>query len=186
MKLKRSNPTSRRGRSRQHRMPAATWLVFGAAFAVVAVLVVRSIAHHDALIRWRNSLTNGITATPWPEWNAGWPELPPPPARMVASDWRGPYAFAAANSERLRYIPCYCGCRSEGHRNVRDCFIKGFTAEGVPVWSDHAFTCQTCVNILREVLLMTQDGMSLHDIRVLIDEHHGGMFTRSTDTPMPH
>lgn len=185
MRLKRSNPLSRRRRKVQSQISAATWIVFGTVLVGTGVLVVRSIAHHDALVAWRSDLTKGMTATPWPQWNPAWPELPKPAAGILASDWRGPYAFAAADGESLRYIPCYCGCRREGHRSVRDCFIKGFTPSGLPIWSDHAFTCETCVNILREVLLMTRDGISLRDIRISIDEHHGGMFTRSTDTPIP-
>jgi hypothetical protein len=185
MKPKRSNPVSGRRRKVQPRMSVITWIVCGTAVVIVAVLAVRSIAHHDALIAWRSSLTKGMTATPWSQWNPAWPDLPKPPAGIVVSDWRGPYAFAADNRDRLGYIPCYCGCRREGHRSVLDCFVEGFTSNGIPIWSDHAFTCETCVNIVREVLLMTRDGMSLRDIRMSIDEHHGGMFTRSTDTPMP-
>ena len=105
--------------------------------------------------------------------------------RAFTGDWQGPYAFAALNSESLRFIPCYCGCRREGHQSVLACYMKGFTPDGVPMWSDHAFTCETCVNIVREVLLMSQQGTSLGAIRASIDEHHGGVLTRSTDTPLP-
>lgn len=37
---------------------------------------------------------------------------------------REAYRFAIANRETLRYIPCYCGCGSEGHTSNASCYIK--------------------------------------------------------------
>jgi hypothetical protein len=37
---------------------------------------------------------------------------------------REAYRFAIANRETLRYIPCYCGCGSEGHTSNASCYVK--------------------------------------------------------------
>lgn len=163
------------------------WVLAGAA-VVVGFLVIRSVIRQDDWVQWRQALERQAPGFTWPPWNATWPPLPKPPAmatRAFTSDWQGPYAFAALNSESLRFIPCYCGCRREGHQSVLACYVKGFTPDGVPMWSDHAFTCETCVNIVREVLLMSRQGTSLRATRASIDEHHGGLLTTSTDTPLP-
>ena len=158
--------------------------MFAAVLSVAVVLVAQSIRRQDALIAWRTSLEDAGSATPWPAWNESWPALPRP-RNSGAGDLRGAYAFAALNAERLRSIPCYCGCARIGHRGVLNCFVRGFTAQGQPIWTDHAFTCPECVSIVHEVSLMTSRGMSLRAIRASIDEHHGGLFRTSTSTPLP-
>jgi hypothetical protein len=50
------------------------------------------------------------------------------------------YAFAARHPEVLQYAPCYCGCESGGHQNVRDCFVKDRDANGKPQWDGMGFT----------------------------------------------
>ena len=37
---------------------------------------------------------------------------------------REAYRFAIANRATLRYIPCYCGCGSEGHTSNASCYVK--------------------------------------------------------------
>jgi Protein of unknown function with PCYCGC motif len=37
---------------------------------------------------------------------------------------REAYRFAIANRDTLRYIPCYCGCGSEGHTSNASCYLK--------------------------------------------------------------
>ena len=37
---------------------------------------------------------------------------------------REAYRFAINNREILRYIPCYCGCGSEGHTSNASCYVK--------------------------------------------------------------
>lgn len=167
------------------RTPLPNWVWFAGATALVLFLLVvaRSIQRQDALLSWREGLEEGAS-DPWPAWDPKWPLLPRPRNTTVA-DLRGPYAFAARNAERLRYIPCFCGCAREGHRSALDCFVGGFTPQGLPIWTDHAFTCPLCVSILREVALMTSRGMTLPAIRAAIDEHHESMFATATPTPLP-
>jgi hypothetical protein len=37
---------------------------------------------------------------------------------------REAYRFAITNRDTLRYIPCYCGCESEGHTSNASCYIN--------------------------------------------------------------
>jgi Protein of unknown function with PCYCGC motif len=43
---------------------------------------------------------------------------------------REAYRFAIANRDTLRYIPCYCGCGSEGHTNNASCYVKDESTPG--------------------------------------------------------
>jgi hypothetical protein len=43
---------------------------------------------------------------------------------------REAYRFAIANRDTLRYIPCYCGCGSEGHTSNASCYVKDHSTPG--------------------------------------------------------
>jgi uncharacterized protein with PCYCGC motif len=43
---------------------------------------------------------------------------------------REAYRFAIANRDTLRYIPCYCGCGSEGHTSNASCYLKDVSTRG--------------------------------------------------------
>ena len=67
------------------------------------------------------------------------PPLPTPPfaAARPAEIVRAVYAFAARHPEVLRYVPCFCGCETRGHRDNEDCFVSGRDADGRPHWEAH-------------------------------------------------
>jgi hypothetical protein len=48
----------------------------------------------------------------------------PTDIRSAPDEVREAYRFAIANRETLRYIPCYCGCGSEGHTSNASCYVK--------------------------------------------------------------
>ena len=50
--------------------------------------------------------------------------LLPQDVRRAPDEVREAYRFAIANRETLRYIPCYCGCGSEGHTSNASCYVK--------------------------------------------------------------
>ena len=164
-------------------LPKWAWLACAIALVLFLGVIARSIQRRDALLSWREGLEEGVSV-PWPAWDPKWPLLPRS-RNTTLEDLRGPYAFAARNAERLRYIPCFCGCAREGHKSALDCFVRGFSPQGLPMWTDHAFTCPLCVSTLREVAVMTSRGMTLPAIRAAIDEHHESMFATATSTPLP-
>ena len=49
-----------------------------------------------------------------------WPER----FLRAAPEVQATYRFALANKETLRYMPCYCGCVSDGHTSNYDCYVK--------------------------------------------------------------
>ena len=53
---------------------------------------------------------------------------------------REAYRYAAANSEVLQYIPCYCGCGNIGHRHNGDCYVQERHADGRITFTSHAAT----------------------------------------------
>lgn len=50
--------------------------------------------------------------------------LLPEDIRSAPEEVREAYRFAIANNDILRYIPCYCGCGSEGHTSDASCYFK--------------------------------------------------------------
>lgn len=59
-----------------------------------------------------------------------------PESMLPASVRRAPaqvqeaYRFAIANRDTLRWIPCFCGCGSQGHTSNADCYIKDVKPDG--------------------------------------------------------
>jgi hypothetical protein len=48
----------------------------------------------------------------------------PTDVRRAPDEVREAYRFAIANRDTLRYIPCYCGCGSDGHTSNASCYVK--------------------------------------------------------------
>lgn len=59
---------------------------------------------------------------------------------MAAPDVRAVYEFAARRPDVLRYLPCFCGCHTAGHRSNYDCFIDSLRAEGSVAIDEMGFT----------------------------------------------
>lgn len=187
--MTRTSSRPRRAARRRRGQPdsKAALYVLGLLLVAAVVAAAYTTYRHDALLQWRQSLTEGGTPTAWPPWNPTWPPLPKPPAERitVTGDLSGPYAYAAVNKELLRGIPCYCGCWRIDHRSNLDCYVRSFAADDTPSWTDHSFTCAMCVNITHEVSLLRRQGTSARAIRESIDEHYAGWFRRPTRTPPP-
>ena len=49
------------------------------------------------------------------------------------------YAFAATNTDTLRWVPCTCGCANLGHGSNRACYVKAETESHV-TFTSHAAT----------------------------------------------
>src|SRR3989442_171094 len=50
------------------------------------------------------------------------------------------YRYAVEHGDELQYIPCFCGCYRFGHKSTRDCYVKGFNADGTLTFTSHAAT----------------------------------------------
>ena len=156
--------------------------------AVLITGIVATLRRHDALVKWRQQLIAQAGGERWPDWDASRPALPPWRAinQRHVPRFEGVYAFAASHEQVLRYIPCVCGCGRLGHESVLDCFIRGRDSAGRPVWNDHGLTCVACVNIVRDVMLMTRIGMDIAEIRSAIDSHYDRWLVAATPTEVPH
>lgn len=96
------------------------------------------------------------------------------------------YAAAAKHEELLSYMPCYCGCgESAGHMDNGNCFIKERKENGVIVWDDHGTKCGVCLEIAAKAIIEHEKGMSIKDVRDLIDEQYKEGYAKPTDTEKP-
>jgi len=99
-------------------------------------------------------------------------------------DWaRAFYAFAGRNADVLTYIPCYCGCESQGHKSNHECYVEQRAADGrVTKWNDHAMQCPVGPDITGDVMLWREKGRPLSTIRRDIDQEYR---SRGPATPTP-
>ncbi len=82
------------------------------------------------------------------------------------------YRFALANPEALTKIPCYCGCRTMGHRHTLDCYLKETRADGSIEFDNHAAGCMICVDITQDVMRLMRQGQDLRSIRTYVDAEY--------------
>lgn len=178
---------SPKAKGRGRRISPAVLALLAVGVLLVGIVVVRSLARHDELVKWRTDLEAAAGHPPWPQWVSSWPALPEPRSlhRRPIGDVKGAYAYAATHQEVLRAIPCYCGCVREGHQSVLQCFLSGSRTDGSPVWTDHSFDCTLCIHIVREVMLMASQGMIATDIRRTIEDRYRTVGV-PTQTQLPH
>lgn len=50
------------------------------------------------------------------------------------------YEFQIQNGDLMKYMPCFCGCGADGHRNNRDCYVKQVNPDGSVVFDSMAPT----------------------------------------------
>ena len=100
---------------------------------------------------------------------------------------RATYDFAAQHPEILKYVPCYCGCGSQGHTANESCFVARRDPKGnVLEWDTHGFGCAVCVDVARESMQMYTSGADVHSIRAAIERKWTpGNAAGKTPTPMP-
>ena len=100
---------------------------------------------------------------------------------------RATYDFAAQHPEILSYVPCYCGCGSQGHKANESCFVARRDPRGnVLEWDTHGFGCAVCVDVAREAMQMYSSGADVHSIRAAIERKWTpGNAAGKTPTPLP-
>ncbi|MEK6942222.1 MAG: PCYCGC motif-containing (lipo)protein [archaeon] len=100
----------------------------------------------------------------------------------VTGEVRGMYEWAKTpdGAALLEKIPCYCGCKFEGHLHSRHCF-----------WRDngdfdkHGTTCSVCLDIAKKAKQMSIEGKGVCEIRNEIDAFYAPNKDLATPTPMP-
>ena len=100
---------------------------------------------------------------------------------------RATYDFAAQHPEILKYVPCYCGCGSQGHSANESCFVARRDAKGnVLEWDTHGFGCTICVDVAREAMQLYSSGADVVSIRAAIEKRWSpGNAAGRTPTPHP-
>ena len=100
---------------------------------------------------------------------------------------RATYDFAAQHPEILNYVPCYCGCGSQGHMSNENCFVARRDPRGnVLEWDTHGFGCAVCVDVAREAMQMYSSGADVRSIRAAIERKWTPTNAMGkTPTPLP-
>jgi hypothetical protein len=99
---------------------------------------------------------------------------------------RSVYQFAADHPEVLRYMPCFCGCNTSGHRSNADCFVKTRAANGdVTAWQEHGMVCSMCLAVGEEAKRMYEAHKTLQETRADIEQKYGNITEFRTPTPNP-
>ena len=101
---------------------------------------------------------------------------------IVTGEKREIYEWAktAEVSALLEQIPCYCGCKYEGHKHARHCFWRD---DGT--FDKHGVTCSVCLDIAKKAKQMHEQGTSVCEIRQEIDQFYEPNKHLGTDTPLP-
>ena len=99
---------------------------------------------------------------------------------------RATYDFAAQHPEVLKYVPCYCGCGSQGHKANESCFVARRDAKGnVLEWDTHGFGCTICVDVAREAMQLYSSGADVKSIRAALERRWAANAEGRTPTPQP-
>ena len=120
-----------------------------------------------------------------PAWDDSWPALPMATVAGALTDAlaREVYALAGTHADVLEHIPCYCGCRDQGHKSNMHCYIRRRSPDGrVVEWDGHGRMCPFGPDITGDATLWHQQGMSLARIRAGIEREYS---SRGPATPTP-
>ncbi|MBI4177138.1 MAG: hypothetical protein HY516_02125 [Candidatus Aenigmarchaeota archaeon] len=100
----------------------------------------------------------------------------------VTGDVRAVYEWARTQegNDLLEQMPCYCGCKYEGHKHARHCFWRDDGS-----FDRHGTTCSTCLDIAKKTMQMSKQGKSVCEIRNEIDRFYAPNVNLGTNTPMP-
>lgn len=82
--------------------------------------------------------------------------------------------------ELMEQVPCYCGCKFEGHLHARHCFWRD---DGT--FDTHGITCSGCFDVGKKTKEMYEDGKDICYIRKEIDAFYAPNADLATETPMP-
>ncbi len=100
----------------------------------------------------------------------------------VGNEMRTIYEWAKTpvGNGLLEQVPCYCGCKYEGHLHTRHCFWRD---DGT--FDKHGITCSVCLDIAKKTKQRHEEGKDICEIRKEIDRFYAPNVHLATDTPMP-
>ena len=100
----------------------------------------------------------------------------------VTGEMRAMYEYANTpqGAALLKQMPCYCGCKYEGHKHTAHCFWRD---DGT--FDKHGMTCSVCFDIAKKAKAMSEQGKDVCTIRKEIDKLYEPNKHLGTDTPMP-
>jgi len=99
---------------------------------------------------------------------------------------RATYEFAARHPEVMKYVPCFCGCGSRGHKDNHDCFVTARNStDKVIGWDTHALGCEICVDVAYQAWQMFNTGAKVTAIRDAIEKKYADRQSGHTNTPLP-
>lgn len=100
----------------------------------------------------------------------------------VTGEVREIYEWAATPEGKalLEDVPCYCGCKFEGHSHARHCFWRD---DGT--FDKHGVTCAVCLDIAKRTKKMNEEGKDICEVRKTIDMFYEPNKHLGTETPMP-
>ncbi len=105
-------------------------------------------------------------------------EIPP----YVTGEVRTIYEWAKTpeGGALLEQIPCYCGCKYDGHKHTKNCYWKD-NGE----FDKHGITCSVCFDIAKKSRQMYEQGSDVCEIRKTIDDFYKPNAHLGTLTPYP-
>lgn len=100
----------------------------------------------------------------------------------VSGEMREVYLWAKTEegAALLEQIPCYCGCKYEGHLHSRHCFWRD---DGT--FDKHGITCSVCLDIAKKARQMSGEGKGVCEIIKAIDDFYAPNAHLRTPTPIP-
>lgn len=100
----------------------------------------------------------------------------------VTGETRQMYEWAKTpeGAALLEQIPCYCGCKYEGHLHSRHCFWRDDGS-----FDKHGITCSVCLDIAKKSKELMEQGKDACFIRNEIDQFYLPNVNLKTSTPMP-
>ena len=140
---------------------------------IVSTILVVRVKRRTTSVREPSAVTVPLPSMPDTRWDETWPRLnitgfPTRPLEAI----REAYAYAGRRPDVLQSMPCYCGCKRQGHESNEACYVKSRSSAGVPRWTEHAVTCGICVDITHDAAVMAAEHKPIDAIRRAIDEKY--------------
>ena len=100
----------------------------------------------------------------------------------ITGEMREMYEWAKTpeGAALLKKMPCYCGCKYEGHKHTRHCFWRDDGS-----FDQHGITCSVCFDIAKKTKEMHEKGIDICTIRKEVDKFYEPNKHLGTETPMP-